>query len=299
MNPQPGRVLVLGSLNMDLVATASRHPQIGETVMGTTLNYYPGGKGLNQAVAAARDAAGQTQIAMLGAVGNDSFGEQLRQLTIDEGISQDWLATKANTPSGVALITVAEADNTIVVVPGANGALAPDDFASLEFSPTDILLGQFEIPRATTTAVFAQAHAAGATTILNPAPAAVIEPGLLDCLDYLVVNDLELQQQQATLPATILADSLKAIIHTRGSRGVAVTTADAEFELPAHEVPVSDTTGAGDCFCGVLAASLSRQESLPEAVTRANAAAALCVQSPGATPSIPTAAATSQFLVSL
>ena len=290
---------MLGSLNMDLVVTASHHPQVGETVMGTTLNYYPGGKGLNQAVAAARDAAGQTQTAMLGAVGDDPFGEQLRQLAADEGISQDWLATKNLIPSGVALITVAEADNTIVVVPGANGTLAPDDFASLKFSPTDILLGQFEIPRATTTAVFAQAHAAGATTILNPAPAAVIEPDLLDCLDYLVVNDLELRQQQATLPETILEDSLTAIIHTRGAHGVAVTTTDTKLELPAHQVPVSDTTGAGDCFCGVLAASLSRQEPLSAAVTRANAAAALCVQSPGATPSIPTASATSQFLANL
>lgn len=248
---------------------------------------------------------------MLGAMGDDPFGQQLRQLVASEGIVEDYLATRQDTPSGVALITVAESDNTIVVVPGANGTLSRQDFAGLEFSADDVLLAQFEVPKDTTAALFAQARSAGATTILNPAPASPIHPDLFECIDYLVVNDVELgmlasvssivSPQSPGNPdihlqtaKSVLGKSMKAVIHTRGSRGVAVTTHDRQFDLPAHEVAVVDTTAAGDCFCGVLAASLLRQENLATAVTRANTAAALCVQSLGATPSIPTGADTTR-----
>ncbi len=301
---------------MDIVATAERHPQVGETVLGRDLNYYPGGKGLNQAVAAARDglphgtstlASDRTSsVAMLGAVGDDPFGQQLRQLVADEGIDQTWLATKpatssgVSTPSGVALIVVAQSgntsDNTIVVAPGANATLEPQDFAQLEFSNQDVLLAQFEVPQEVTSELFAQARAAGATTILNPAPFSPISADLLANTDYLVVNDTEREQLGKTDTS-----SLKAIIHTRGSRGVEVTAQEAaaqssNFSLSAHDVKVVDTTAAGDCFCGVLAASLLRRQSLQDAVARANAAAALCVQSPGATPSIPLGENTAKLL---
>lgn len=308
-DPAPGRVFVLGSLNMDIVATADRHPQVGETVLGQDLNYYPGGKGLNQAVAAVRDGSpegahsgspqavgdGPSPVAMLGAVGDDPFGQQLRQLVADEGIDQTWLATKPEAPSGVALIVVAQSDNTsdntIVVAPGANAALTPQDFAALEFSRRDVLLAQFEVPQEVTSALFARARAAGATTILNPAPFSPIPADLLANTDYLVVNDTEREQLGETDTS-----SLKAIIHTRGSQGVEVATRDHHFALPAHNVKVVDTTAAGDCFCGVLAASLLRRQPLKEAVARANAAAALCVQSPGATPSIPFGQNTAKLL---
>ncbi len=300
-----GQVFVLGSLNMDIVATASHHPQVGETVLGETLNYYPGGKGLNQAVAAARDdfQSPFPTAAMLGAVGNDSFGQQLLQLAGNENIETYHLLTRRETPSGVALITVAESDNTIVVIPGANGTLTPQDFRELAFSVNDVLLAQFEIPKTTIVALFAQANAAGTTTILNPAPASEIPPDLLGCIDFLVVNDTELELLTASNPSpgpaqarSVLGESMKAVIHTRGSQGLVVATHDSQFELPAHDVTVVDTTAAGDCFCGVLAASLLRRESLETAVARANAAAALCVQSSGATPSIPTGHETSNFL---
>jgi len=328
---------VLGSLNMDIVATASHHPQLGETVLGDTLNYYPGGKGLNQAVAAARnfqtslppgapssastpDSTLSTEqnfpkpqpVTMLGAVGDDAFGQQLRQLVASEGIAEDYLTTRQDAPSGVALITVAESDNTIVVVPGAYGTLSPQDFAGLQFCADDVLLAQFEVPKDTTADLFAQARLAGATTILNPAPASPIQPALFGCIDYLVVNDVELEMLAGAAAAvdsrnlggptahlqaakSVLSESLKALIHTRGSKGVAVTTHSQQLELPAHQVAVVDTTAAGDCFCGVLAASLLRQETLEAAVARANAAAALCVQSPGATPSIPVGSDTTKF----
>lgn len=295
-----GRVFVLGSLNMDIVATAPWHPQVGETVLGGSLNYYPGGKGLNQAVATARDEA---EVVMLGAVGSDGFGRELLDFAESEGIATDFVLTSAETPSGVALIVVAEegeaeGDNTIVVAPGANGTLTPEMFEDVAFQPNDVLLAQFETPEATTTSLFTRAKNAAATTILNPAPAAPLALELASLTDYLVVNDTELAQITESLgnqAADFLNLGIQALIHTKGANGVSVTTKDNNLEIPAHKVPVVDTTAAGDCFCGVLAASLLRGATTTEAATRSNAAAALTVQTPGAAPSIPSAEMTNRF----
>ena len=295
-----GRVFVLGSLNMDIVATAPWHPQVGETVLGGSLNYYPGGKGLNQAVAAARDGA---EVVMLGAVGSDGFGRELLDFVESEGIATDFVLTSAETPSGVALIVVAEegeaeGDNTIVVAPGANGTLTPEMFEDVAFQPNDVLLAQFETPEATTTSLFTRAKNAAATTILNPAPAAPLALELASLTDYLVVNDTELAQITESLgnqAADFLNLGIQALIHTKGANGVSVTTKDNNLEIPAHKVPVVDTTAAGDCFCGVLAASLLRGATTTEAATRSNAAAALTVQTPGAAPSIPSVEMTNRF----
>ena len=295
-----GRVFVLGSLNMDIVATAPWHPQVGETVLGGSLNYYPGGKGLNQAVAAARDGA---EVVMLGAVGSDGFGRELLDFAESEGIVTDFVLTSAETPSGVALIVVAEegeaeGDNTIVVAPGANGTLTPEMFEDVAFQPNDVLLAQFETPTSTTTSIFTRAKEAGTATILNPAPAGPLTTELADLVDYLVVNDTELAQITESLgnqAADLLKLGIQALIHTKGANGVSVTTKDNNLEIPAHKVPVVDTTAAGDCFCGVLAASLLRGATTTEAATRSNAAAALTVQTPGAAPSIPSAEMTNRF----
>ena len=295
-----GRVFVLGSLNMDIVARAPWHPQVGETVLGGSLNYYPGGKGLNQAVAAARDGA---EVVMLGAVGSDGFGRELLDFAESEGIATDFVLTSAETPSGVALIVVAEegeaeGDNTIVVAPGANGTLTPEMFEDIKFQPSDVLLAQFETPTSTTAPLFTRAKEAGTATILNPAPAAPLALKLASLTDYLVVNDTELAQITESFgnqAEDLLNFGIQALIHTKGANGVSVTTKDNNLEIPAHKVPAVDTTAAGDCFCGVLAASLLRSVTTTEAATRSNAAAALTVQTPGAAPSIPSAEMTNRF----
>ena len=295
-----GRVFVLGSLNMDIVATAPWHPQVGETVLGGSLNYYPGGKGLNQAVAAVRDEA---EVVMLGAVGSDGFGRELLGFAESEGIATDFVQISREVPSGVALIVVAEegeaeGDNTIVVAPGANGTLTPEMFSDVTFQPSDVLLSQFETPTSTTASLFTRAKEAGATTILNPAPAGPLTADLASLTDYLVVNDTELAQITESLDkqATGLLDlGIQALIHTKGANGVSVKTESSDLDIPAHKVPVVDTTAAGDCFCGVLAASLLRGATTTEAATRSNAAAALTVQTPGAAPSIPSAEMINRF----
>lgn len=291
---------MLGSLNMDIVATAPWHPQVGETVLGSSLNYYPGGKGLNQAVAAVRDGA---EVVMLGAVGDDDFGQELIEFAEGEGIVTDFVQTSIDAPSGVALIVVAdegeaEGDNTIVVAPGANGTLAPEMFSDVKFQPDDVLLAQFETPLPATAALFARAKRAAAVTILNPAPAAPLTTELANLVDCLVVNDTELTQITENLgkqAEDLLNLGIQALIHTKGADGVSVTTKDSHQEIPACEVPVVDTTAAGDCFCGVLAASLLRSTATTEAAIRGNAAAALSVQTPGATSSIPFAEMTNAF----
>ena len=295
------RVFVLGSLNMDVVATTSRHPMVGETVLGSSLNYYPGGKGLNQAVAAVRDRA---EVVMLGAVGSDGFGKELLGFVEDEGIVADFVHINPKAPSGVALIVVAdegesEGDNTIVVAPGANGTLTSEMFADVKFQSHDVLLAQFETPISATTSLFARAKEAGTTTILNPAPAGPLSLELASLVDYLVVNDIELTQicQSLEKDITELVDlGIHALIHTKGSDGVAVITSQESLNLPAHEVAVVDTTAAGDCFCGVLATSLLSEATVSVAANRSNAAAALSVQTPGATPSLPFAEETEVFL---
>lgn len=287
---------MLGSLNMDIVATAPWHPRVGETVLGSSLNYYPGGKGLNQAVAAVRDEA---EAVMLGAVGSDGFGRELLEFAEGEGIVTDFVQTSIDAPSGVALIVVAEeGDNTIVVAPGANGLLVSDMFSDVKFQHADVLLAQFETPEATTASLFTRAKEAGAATVLNPAPAGPLTAELASLTDCLVVNDTELVQITESLgkQAEDLLDlGLQALIHTKGANGVSVATEDYCLEIPAHNVPVVDTTAAGDCFCGVLAASLLRGKTITEAATRSNAAAALSVQTPGAAPSIPSAEMTNAF----
>src|SRR3954447_21484842 len=184
-----GRVFVAGSINMDVVATAGRHPKVGETVAGQAVHYFPGGKGANQAVAAAKLGA---TTALIGRLGTDAFGQQLRTFLAAQGVD---LALVKDTPdihTGTAIITVADADNTIVVVPGANACVSAEDVAAPILASGDVAVSQFEIPQATIGAFFKRARAAGATTILNPAPAIACGPELLDLVDILILNETEL-----------------------------------------------------------------------------------------------------------
>src|SRR4030081_100557 len=184
-----GRVLVAGSINMDVVATADRHPRIGETVAGKAVLYFPGGKGANQAVAAAKLG---TPTVLIGRLGKDAFGHELKVFLAAQGIDLSFVRETAEAHTGTAIITVANADNTIVVIPGANALVSPADVAAAALAKGDIAVSQFEIPLPTITVFFERARAAGATTILNPAPAIKFEPELLDLVDVLVLNETEL-----------------------------------------------------------------------------------------------------------
>src|ERR1700710_1306967 len=172
-----GRVFVAGSLNMDVVATADRHPRIGETVTGHAVLYFPGGKGANQAVSAAKLGAPTT---LIGCIGQDAFGEELKAFLATQSIGLSFVRETNQVHTGTAIITVANADNTIVVVPGANASVSDADVTAAVLSQDDIADSQFEIPLPTILTFFKRARAAGATTILNPAPAIAFHSELLD-----------------------------------------------------------------------------------------------------------------------
>src|SRR6195256_3074487 len=184
-----GRVFVAGSINMDVVATADRHPKIGETIAGRAVLYFPGGKGANQAVAAAKLGAATT---LVGRVGTDAFGRDLRTFLAAQGIDLAFVQDTPEAHTGTAIITVANADNTIVVVTGANALVSAGDVEAPVFVKGDIAVSQFEIPLPTVRAFFKRARAAGATTILNPAPAIEFDAEMLDLVDILILNESEL-----------------------------------------------------------------------------------------------------------
>ena len=294
-----GRVFVAGSINMDVVATADRHPQVGETVAGKAVLYFPGGKGANQAVAAAKLGASST---LIGRLGTDTFGQELRTFLAAQGIDLALVKDTAEAHTGTALITIANADNTIVVVPGANALVSADDVSAAILAKGDVAVSQFEIPLPAILAFFQRARAAGATTILNPAPAIKFGRELLDLVGVLVLNETEL----ALLAGTELRDSdddarfVEAIrlLQTRaeqtvcvtlGRRGVLAVVNGEASVIAGRAVKAVDTTGAGDCLVGALAAQLARGSAILDALNYANAAASICVQRMGASPSMPTA----------
>jgi ribokinase len=295
-----GHVFVAGGINMDLVATAERHPAVGETVTGKDVLYFPGGKGANQAVAASKLGAATT---LIGRLGKDSFGEALRAFLSRQGMDLSLVQDTSDAHTGTAIITLANADNTIVVVPGANALVTPDDVGSADLAMGDIAVSQFEIPPAAIAAFFNRARAAGATTILNPAPARAFDPKLLRLVDILVLNETELAllagcELRDTDDAARFVDAARSlridpaqvICVTLGKRG-AVALADGEVVTVAgRTVRAVDTTGAGDCFVGALAAQLAQGANMRDALGYANLAASICVQRLGAAPSMPTAA---------
>lgn len=295
-----GRVFVAGSINMDVVATADRHPRVGETVAGRQVLYFPGGKGANQAVAASRLGAKTT---LIGRLGTDAFGAELKTFLTAQGIDPGSIKETPETHTGTAIITVAASDNTVVVIPGSNALVSADDVANVPLAKGDVAVSQFEIPLPTIAAFFQRARAVGATTLLNPAPAQKMSGELLALVDILVLNETEL----GFLAGTELTDSDEAakiiavarklqarqdqtICVTLGKRGVLALAASEEFAVPGRVVKAVDTTGAGDCFVGALASQLADSVPLRAALAFANAAASISVQRMGAGPSMPTAA---------
>ncbi|MER5373511.1 ribokinase [Streptomyces sp. NPDC002553] len=283
-------IVVLGSTNMDLVAYVAKPPQRGETVTGREFRTVPGGKGANQAIAAAH--AGAT-VSMIGAVGNDAFGSRLRSTLEHSGVGTDHLRTVEG-PSGTAHIVVDdEGGNAIVVVPGANGTvdhLVPGDEALI--ASADALLLQLEIPLAAVVAGAQAARAHGVRTVLTPAPAQHLPPELLDTADLLVPNEHEatiltgrIDPREAALA---LLDSVPEVVVTLGASGCLYATRGAEpLTVPAPHVTAVDSTGAGDTFVGALAVALGEERPVREALTWAAAAAALSVQRWGASASMP------------
>lgn len=291
------KVIVAGSINMDIVVTAQKYPKIGETVFGTDLKYYPGGKGANQAIAASR-LGGNT--IMAGMVGSDGFGKELVNYLENEGIVS-LIGVKENIPTGTALITVSTetADNTIVVVPGANFYLTKNEVDNILINKGDVLVCQFEIPTDTIKAFFTKGKKVGTINILNPAPAKLIAKELLELVDILVLNETELEilseEKVDFLDENSIFNSVRkiknknqSIIITLGKEGVVSFINDTIVRIEARKVKPVDTTGAGDCFVGALAAKLSNKVSLADAIEFANVAASICVTRQGAGASMPT-----------
>lgn len=279
------KVYVIGSINQDIVVGAERHPQPGETIHGTTLNYFPGGKGANQAVAAAR--AGVETI-MIGAVGSDDSGRQLCQFLAENAISTAAIKSVESAPTGTAHITVASGENTIVVVAGANAELEPGDIEALNFAEGDVAVAQFETSLKVTQCAFQKAKQAGAQTILNPAPAATVPAELLELTDYLIVNEHEFKIV-FDQPLDLVPDFAGTIIVTLGARGALLLAKGTRHEQSGVLSEAVDSTGAGDCFVGYFAAALVQKQSPEQALAWANAAAALSVTRPGAANSMPRA----------
>jgi len=295
-----GRIFVAGSINMDVVATADRHPRIGETVAGNAVLYFPGGKGANQAVAAAKLGAPTT---LIGRLGKDAFGDQLKTFLTAQRVDLTFVRETTEVHTGTAIITVADADNTIVVVPGANASVTPADVEAAALASGDIAVSQFEIPLPAISTFFKRARAADATTILNPAPATAVGAEMLDLVDILILNESELGLlAQAELrdiddPARFIAAARslqmgkdKTVCVTLGKRGVLALVNGEPLIIPGRTVRAVDTTGAGDCFVGAVAAQLAGRKSIRDALDYANVAASICVQRMGAAPSMPSAA---------
>jgi len=325
-------VIVCGSLNMDLVARVAALPRPGETVPGRELRRLPGGKGLNQAVAAARMGA---RTAMLGACANDADGDTLRTLLRAEGIDTGFVALRdidrsPGTHTGLAMVCVGDdGENAIVVHAGANATVTPED-ARLAVQAVrgmaKVAVVQLETPIETVAAFLAAARAAGMRTLLNTAPALPGSRPLLALADIVVLNETELAyysgdghdsnddgidhskplETYANLARRLVTESVpnvpstherpsatisrQTIVVTLGARGALTVCGEIVEHHPAPQVTPVDTTGAGDCFCGVLAAGLAAELPLPTAVQRANRAAALAVGRVGAAPSMPLAA---------
>jgi ribokinase len=283
-------IAVVGSVNLDIVIGVERHPAPGETVLGGDRTDLSGGKGANQAVAAAR--LGQ-EVAIVGRVGADAAGQRLRDGLRAEGVDVGHLREDPDARSGVALIAVApDGENTIIVSPGANGRVGAEDVgtASGLLADAAVTVVQLEIPE---DAVRAAAQAAGGTFVLNPAPARDLDADVLARVDVLVPNRGELELLAGPGDPADAARRLAgpgAVVVTLGADGALVVEGDRAEHVPAHPVDVVDTTGAGDTFCGALADALARGASLVEAARWGVAAAGLSVTRSGAQEGMPTAA---------
>jgi ribokinase len=295
-------VCVLGSFMKDLVASAERRPLPGETLHGTGFAEFLGGKGVNQAIAAARMGA---RTAIVGTVGDDRYGEEFLELLSSDGVETGWVVRHPELGTGVGLpLVLPDGSNSIIIVSRANAAITPADVeaAAEVLTASAVLSVQLELPVAASRAALRLASEAGATTILTPAPVGPVDPSLAAFVDILVPNEVEAaaltgldcgDESQWSAIARQLSDQwdLRGCIITLGSRGAFVLdrsgSSSTEIRVEAHQVETIDTVGAGDAFCGSLAASLAAGALLPDAVRLANAAGALSTTVSGAAASAP------------
>jgi ribokinase len=300
MNAAPA-IVVVGSSNTDLIVRAPRLPAAGETVLGGDLATAAGGKGANQAVAAARLGARVTLVARVGA---DDYGRAALAQFQREGLDARFAATDAEAPSGVALIVVGpDGQNQIAVAPGANNRLTPADVEAARpaFEQSHVLLLQLESPLETVLAAARSGRACGLTVILNPAPAQTLPDELYSLVDLLTPNEREAAQLSGedtpeAAAAVLLQRGAANVIVTRGEAGAMLATRQGMERIPGYRVQAVDATAAGDAFIGALAVGLARGERLPAAIRFAHAAAALSVTRSGAQPSLPTAEEVQAFL---
>ncbi|MBB3112103.1 ribokinase [Paenibacillus phyllosphaerae] len=301
-----GTIVVIGSINMDVVSHVEHHPLPGETIHGTNTGNFPGGKGANQAVAAARSGASVT---MLGAVGEDAFGQALKDSLAASGVGIHAVLTKTGT-SGLAFIAVnAEGENTIILSAGANGQLMEADIeaARAEWTGASAILLQNEIPWETTRFVLEQASAAGVRVFLNPAPALKLPQDVFPWIDTIIVNETEAQivtgiavsgadsSEQAA--DALIGLGVRAAIVTLGEKGCFYKDKVGErVGMPAFRVEPKDTTAAGDTFIGAFAAEQASGAGIEQSLRFAAAASAIAVTKEGAQASIPAKADTLAFL---
>ena len=302
MNHTAPKVTVVGSLNVDLVCRAMRRPDKGETLIGDAFDIFTGGKGFNQATAAARLGA---DVTLIGSVGADLFGDMLLAATENEHIDSRFVTKRTNVGTGVATIVIEpDGDNSIIVVPRANMALttANIDAAADCIADADVLLLQLETPIAVSEHAAAIAKKHDTRVILNPAPAQPLPDSLLGYVDILTPNQSETEllsemkvsnHEEARRAAKVLRARMvdtadAAVVLTLGEQGALMLTATTSEHISALSVEPVDTTGAGDAFCGALATALANGETLRSAVAFANAAGAAAVTVMGATPSMPT-----------
>ena len=294
----PATVVVVGSLNMDLVTRASRLPRGGETLVGQSFATVPGGKGANQAVAAARLGA---EVAMIGCIGSDAYGAQLRDALLVEGIDCQAVSEVPGS-SGVALIVVDDSSqNAIVIVAGSNGQLTPASLLAFDavLQAAEVIVCQLEVPMDTVGYALTRGRELGKTVILNPAPASGPLPAdWYACIDYLIPNESEASAlsgvpvdslDSAKVAAThLLKAGAGKVIVTLGSQGALFADGQGFEHLLAPKMQAVDTTAAGDTFVGGFAAALASGQSEAEAIRFGQVAAALSVTRAGAQPSIPT-----------
>jgi ribokinase len=298
-------ILVIGSLNADLVVRAPYFPQPGETISGDDLQIIPGGKGANQAVAAARQGA---SVAMLGRVGSDSFGPFLLDSLKSNHVDVTHVRTDDAATGTATIIVDGKGQNSIILSAGANGKVSPADIDSASALRTKLILLQLEIPIPTVLYAAQRAHQNGSRVILNPAPAKPLPNELISLADFIIPNETELSlltgMEVKDIPSAeraakaLLTRGAKHVIVTLGSKGALQVSESQTTQMGAYKVDVVDTTAAGDAFIGGFASALLRGLELEQAVEYANACGALATTKFGAQPSLPTREETEKIISS-